>query len=142
MIDTIVVATDGSASVERAVLVATDLADRFEATVYALFVIDENGAAEKSTDRREKARKTFETRGDESLTAVRECTRREVITDIREGQPAEEICSYANENNADIVAMGTRGRHGEYRFLLGSVAEAVVASCSVPVLTVRQLASS
>jgi hypothetical protein len=37
--------------------------------------------------------------------------------------------------------MGTRGRHGENRFLIGSVAEQVVRSCPMPVLTVRQLAS-
>jgi nucleotide-binding universal stress UspA family protein len=39
------------------------------------------------------------------------------------------------------VALGTRGRHGENRLLLGSVAEAVVRACPVPVLTVRQLAA-
>ena len=35
--------------------------------------------------------------------------------------------------------MGTRGRHGEHSFLLGSVAESVVRRCPTPVLTVRQL---
>jgi nucleotide-binding universal stress UspA family protein len=40
-----------------------------------------------------------------------------------------------------MVAMGTRGRHGENRFLVGSVAEQVVRTCPVPVLTVRQLAA-
>lgn len=58
---------------------------------------------------------------------------------VREGRPAAEISNYAREVDADAVAMGTRGRHGENRFLIGSVAERVVRTCPVPVLTVRQL---
>jgi nucleotide-binding universal stress UspA family protein len=38
-----------------------------------------------------------------------------------------------------VIATGTRGRHGDYAFLLGSVAEAVIRRSPVPVLTVRQL---
>lgn len=142
MIETVVVATDGSASVERAVSVALDLADRFEATVHALYVVDEDDVAEESADQREEAREALTDRGDDSLAAVRERAGREVVTEVRVGRPAAEICTYADESDADVVAMGTRGRHGEYRFLLGSVAEAVVDSCPVPVLTVRQLASA
>lgn len=142
MIETVVVATDGSASVERAVSVALDLADRFEATVHALYVVDEDDIAEEAADQREEAREALTDRGDDSLAAVRERAGREVVTEVRVGRPADEICTYADESDADVVAMGTRGRHGEYRFLLGSVAEAVVDSCPVPVLTVRQLASA
>lgn len=142
MIETVVVATDGSASVERAVSVALDLADRFEATVHALYVIDEDDVDGESADRREEVERTLTDRGDDSLAAIRERAGCEVVTEVREGRPAAEICTYADESDADVVAMGTRGRHGEYRFLLGSVAEAVVDSCPVPVLTVRQLASA
>ncbi|RJT06186.1 universal stress protein [Halococcus sp. IIIV-5B] len=142
MIETVVVATDGSASVERAVSVALDLADRFEATVHALYVVDEDDIAEEAADQREEAREALTDRGDDSLAAVRERAGREVVTEVRVGRPADVICTYADESDADVVAMGTRGRHGEYRFLLGSVAEAVVDSCPVPVLTVRQLASA
>jgi nucleotide-binding universal stress UspA family protein len=49
------------------------------------------------------------------------------------------VIDYADTEDADVVAMGTRGRHGENRFLIGSVAERVVRTCPVPVLTVRQL---
>jgi nucleotide-binding universal stress UspA family protein len=63
-----------------------------------------------------------------------------VRTAVREGRPAAEIAAFAREHDADVVAMGTRGRHGENRFLIGSVAERVVRTCPVPVLTVRQLA--
>jgi len=65
-----------------------------------------------------------------------------VTTAVREGRPATVIREYAVEHDADMVAMGTRGRHGENRFLIGSVAERVVRTCPVPVLTVRQLDES
>jgi len=53
------------------------------------------------------------------------------------GYPAEEILSIADAENADMVVMGTHGRKGIDRILFGSVAEKVVKSSKVPVLTVR-----
>jgi len=139
MFDTIVIATDGSESVERAVRVALDLADRFDSEVHALYVVDA-GEIESSPERlRDEMRDALNERADEALTEVREATSDRVTTAVREGRPATEIGDYAREHDADVVAMGTRGRHGENRFLIGSVAERVVRTCPVPVLTVRQL---
>ncbi|WP_251329317.1 universal stress protein [Haloplanus pelagicus] len=139
MFDTIVIATDGSKSVRRAVSVALDLAERFDAAVHALYVVDE-GEVESSPERvREEMRAALDESGEEALAAIRDATDREVTTAVREGRPATEIREYANDYDADVVAMGTRGRHGENRFLIGSVAERVVRTCPVPVLTVRQL---
>ena len=140
MIDTVVVATDGSASVQRAVDVALDLATRFDAEVHALYVIDESEVDGSPEELRDELRDALEEKGQDALDAVRERTDRELVTDVREGRPAVEISNYAREVEADVVATGTRGRHGEHRFLLGSVAERVVRSCPVPVLSVRQLA--
>ncbi len=53
------------------------------------------------------------------------------------GPPAFEILSAIERVRADLVIMGTHGRHGIGRFLLGSVAEKVVRASPVPVLTVR-----
>ncbi len=53
------------------------------------------------------------------------------------GYPAEEILSIAEAEDVDMVVMGTHGRKGIDRILFGSVAEKVVKSCPVPVLTVR-----
>ncbi|MGM0590996.1 MAG: universal stress protein [Halobacteriota archaeon] len=139
MFDTIVVATDGSASVERAVEVALDLADRFDATVHALYVVD-TGEVDSAPERiREELRDALRERGETSVSEVAAEANREVTTAIREGRPATVITDYAREHDADLVAMGTRGRHGENRFLIGSVAERTVRICPVPVLTVRQL---
>jgi nucleotide-binding universal stress UspA family protein len=138
MFETVVIATDGSQSAGRAVTVALDLAERFEASVHALYVVEESDVAAAPEDVRERLRKSLEDSGEEAVASVREANG-SVRTAIREGHPAEEIRLYADDHDADLVATGTRGRHGEYRFVLGSVAEALVRNSSIPVLTVRQL---
>ncbi|MDR1241692.1 MAG: universal stress protein [Deltaproteobacteria bacterium] len=53
------------------------------------------------------------------------------------GYAAEEIIEQAKEYGADMIVMGTHGRVGLDRILFGSVAEKVVKTSTVPVLTVR-----
>ena len=139
MFDTVVVSTDGSESVERAITVALDLARTFDAEVHALYVVDSSDVEASPEQVRDELRTALEDAGEDALRAVVDAADREVVTAVREGQPATEICGYVDDFDADMVAMGTRGRHGEHSFLLGSVAEAVVRRCPVPVLTVRQL---
>ncbi|TKX58161.1 universal stress protein [Halorubrum sp. SS5] len=144
MFDTIVVATDGSDSVRRAVSVAVDVAARFDADVHAVYVVDA-GEVESSPDTvREDLRDALDDQGRDALDRVSAAARDRdgdlgVTIEVREGRPASEIDAYARSVDADLVAMGTRGRHGENRFLIGSVAERVVRTCPIPVLTVRQL---
>ena len=54
------------------------------------------------------------------------------------GSPAEDLVKYAKENAIDLVVMGTHGRTGLTRLLMGSVAEAVVRRSPCPVLTIKQ----
>jgi nucleotide-binding universal stress UspA family protein len=139
MFDTVVVATDGSASAERSVRVAMDLAARFGAAVHALYVVDAGEVAESPPDLREEMEEALRAAGEDALAFVDD--RDEAVTTVvREGDPATEVVDYAEAVDADLVATGTRGRHGEHAFLLGSVAEAVVRRAPMPVLTVRQLA--
>ncbi|WP_458189118.1 universal stress protein [Haladaptatus sp. NG-WS-4] len=139
MLDTIVIATDGSESVTRGVTVSLDLARRFDAEVHALYVVDTGEVESSPRKLRNELHTALESQGERALEAVREHADRDLVTDIREGDPAAEIREYAREHDADVVATGTRGRHGENRFLIGSVAERVVRTCPTPVLTVRQL---
>lgn len=139
MFDTVVIATDGSESGSRAVSVALDFAARFGASVHALYVVDAAEVDASPEGLREDLHEALETQAEGALETVREEADGEVITSVREGRPVGEICAYAREHDADAVATGTRGRHGENRLLLGSVAEGVVRTCPVPVLTVRQL---
>lgn len=144
MFETVVIATDGSESAERAVRLALDFADRFGATVHALSVVDTGEIDASPEQARDDLEDAFETAADSALSFVeKRCGEtvpdRDVTTAVREGDPASEVIDYATEHDADVIAMGTRGRHGEHAFLLGSVAEAVVRRSPVPVLTVRQL---
>lgn len=53
------------------------------------------------------------------------------------GYAAEEIINQGKDNNVDLIVMGTHGRSGIDRILFGSVAEKVVKTSTIPVLTVR-----
>lgn len=56
---------------------------------------------------------------------------------VRQGEPWQMVIDVANEVGAGLVVMGTHGRRGLPRALLGSVAERVVRTCTIPVLTVH-----
>ena len=139
MFETVVIATDGSASGERAVETAADLAERFGAEVHALYVVDESKVDALPEDLHDEVSEALSEQGQAAIEAVEAAVDGPVTAAVREGRPAQEIQRYAREVDADVVATGTRGRGGEHSFLLGSVAEAVVRTCPVPVLTVRQL---
>ena len=56
---------------------------------------------------------------------------------LLEGHPADEIVKFAEQNDIEMIVMGTLGKTGLDRFLLGSVAENVVRHSKIPVLVVR-----
>ncbi len=59
------------------------------------------------------------------------------VTHVRVGRPAHEIAQLAADLDADMVVVGTHGRRGARRLLLGSVAEEVMRLSRCPVLVVR-----
>lgn len=60
-----------------------------------------------------------------------------LATEVHEGQVVPTLLAVARANDADLVVVGTHGRKGLQRLMLGSIAEAVVRRSAVPVLTVR-----
>lgn len=60
-----------------------------------------------------------------------------VVAHVLHGSPAREIADFAANLDADLVVVGSHGRHGVERFLLGSVAERVVRLARCPVWVVR-----
>jgi nucleotide-binding universal stress UspA family protein len=134
MFDNVLVPTDGSDCAQAAVGYATDLARRYDATVHALCVVDSRTL--------ENAPQYDQTRKEREEVAERTCTdvsvsdvpvERAVRTDV----PHEAIRRYTAEQDIDLVVMGTHGRTGVDRYLLGSVTEKVVRLSAVPVLTVK-----
>jgi nucleotide-binding universal stress UspA family protein len=66
----------------------------------------------------------------------------DVTTATTVGVPAHAICAYAQRIGADLIVMGTHGRTGVSRAVLGSVAEAVVRHSRCPVMTIPAQAAT
>jgi nucleotide-binding universal stress UspA family protein len=141
MYDRILVPTDGSDCADAAVTHAVDLATQYGAELHVLFVADAreagHGAPAISADQLQQA---MTDHGEEVTARVADRTRAEdveTVTAVRSGIPDEEIRAYVEDEDCDLVVMGTHGRTGIERYLLGSVAERTVRQSPVPVLTVR-----
>jgi nucleotide-binding universal stress UspA family protein len=65
----------------------------------------------------------------------------QVSGEVRFGNPADEIISYAHDIHADLIAMCTHGRSGLARWAYGSVADRVLRVAECPVLLVRAIQS-
>lgn len=63
-----------------------------------------------------------------------------ITTRLATGDPAEQICAYAREIDARLVAVGTRGYGSVASLLLGSVSNAIIRQAPCPVLVVRETA--
>jgi nucleotide-binding universal stress UspA family protein len=139
MYDDVLIPTDGTDAVQPAVDHALDLAETYGAALHALYVVDQ-GAYVGVDVRSDMIIETLETEGEEAVEAVEERAEAAgvpVTTAIVRGDPYREILDYADEQGVDLVVMGTHGRRGLDRYLLGSVTEKVVRSADLPVLTVR-----
>lgn len=139
----IMVATDGSESVKKAVDNAVEIAREFKAKLYAVHVIS-LGYLYESLPTDEELEQAFQektmTEGKQATAYVENAGRTanvEVESVILRGIPAEEIIYFADKNDIDLIVMGTHGRTGMKRFLLGSVAEKVVRHATKSVLVVR-----
>lgn len=140
MYDEILVATDGSEQSERILEHAIELASKLGATLHGLYVVDRSGIQTTSADMREALVEEFEETGERALDDVRSAAEADdvdVVTQMSEGRPFEEISDYANDNDLDLIVMGTHGRSGLQHILMGSVAEKVIRHADVPVHLIR-----
>lgn len=90
-----------------------------------------------SEDAYELAQETAQDLMDEAAAIAGEYDR-DVDTAIVMGRPSSEIVEYAEDNDVDHVVLGSHGRRGLNRFLLGSVAEKVVRRAPCPVTVIRE----
>lgn len=143
MYDDILLPTDGSEQSFKAAAHALDLASTYDATLHALYVIDTRTSllAVSKADVRETLREVGEQASTDAFSRLEPLAQEagvEFVTGVVEGSPEERIVDYATEHSVDLIVMGTHGRTGLGRRLLGSVTEQVVRSAPVPVLTVGQ----
>ena len=144
-VDSILLPTDGSETAMAAARLGLEFAADLEATVHLLSVIDsdrdrvlstlsgsDSGADLDADERREDVIDALET-----LATDARSLGLDVVTETSTGRPADEIVDYAASASIDLIAMGTAGRGGFDRYLLGSVTDSVVRTATVPVLTIR-----
>lgn len=140
-VDSVLIPTDGSDCAERAVEHGLAVAERFDATVHAVSVVDVQsmaaayggGAAIASVV--DELRETHERAAD---AVVERADERGVdaVKAVSEGPPARTIDEYVEDGGIDFVTVGTHGRSGLERYLLGSVAESVIRTSVAPVMAV------
>jgi len=139
----ILVPVDGS---EQAAVATGFAAENFPDAVVVLFHVINQAEAGYSAQasvpsfseewyeqKQTEARERF----DELAAVAREAGVETVERVVEVGRPTKTIVEYAEENDIDQIVMGSHGRSGMSRILLGSVAEIVVRRATVPVTVVR-----
>ncbi len=145
----ILLPTDGSKFAEKAAKHAIWIASQSDAEIIALNVVDTSSLvglpAEDLTVRvteilKEEAHASL----DQIENMINDFKKEEgiekdieLIKESKEGSPANIILKTVDEEGIDLIVMGTSGKHGLDRFLLGSVTEKVVRSAKCPVLAVH-----
>lgn len=141
---TVLVATDGTDASDGAIEAALDLAHDTGASLVVLTVVPEGTTGgddvtegggsitpdedEEITEAQERTDSVIDHAGEWGVEA------RSVIW---EGEPGETILAAAEAEEADVIVVGTSGRKGVGRMLMGSTSDHVIRNSPVPVLVVR-----
>ncbi len=139
----ILIPTDGSENTRAATMHGLALAKNSGAEVTALFVVDDSAYMNQTwtsilPSAAPDLAQVLEEEGKKAVEMVRlegEKLNIKVITKIEHGHPAKAINDMSR--NYDLIVMGTLGRSGVSKLLLGSVADKVVRLSECPVLVVR-----
>lgn len=138
MYDQILVPTDGSDGTRGAVTHAIDLATTYDAALHTIYVVNTTAGVESSVS---GVLDALETAGENAIDVVIQQAEAAGVDTIEgvvaQGSPHRAILDYADQQDIDLVVMGTHGRTGLERYLIGSVTERVVRLSDAPVLTVR-----
>jgi nucleotide-binding universal stress UspA family protein len=140
----ILVPTDFSKFSQIALVYAAAFAEKFAAELYllhvvqdlAVFIPDMITVAPPPAPTVEQMTQAVHDAFDR-IVKENQLDRFTIHREVREGTPFYEIIRFAQENDIDLIVMGTHGHTGLAHMLLGSVTEKVVRKAPCPVLTVR-----
>lgn len=135
----IVVATDGTEFVKKAISFALDIAEMSGAKVHGIYVTDITAISPTSTEW-VLVSENLKMESESALSYIRErAMERNIEVELvnTEGNPANEVLKYAKNVNADMIIVGATGKKTVERILLGSVSEKIVRHSEIPVLVVR-----
>ncbi|PCR89547.1 universal stress protein [Natrinema ejinorense] len=135
----ILLPTDGSATATRAAEHGLSFAAALDATVHVLSVVDDTslGLDVRSTVSGRNSEQAGTDAVDELVSEAETRGISNAVRYVERGSPIEVILDTIESNDIHAVVMGTTGRRGSDRILLGSVAEKTARSAPVPVITVR-----
>ena len=131
----ILLATDFGPSSRAATDLAIELAQRFGAKLTVVHACDVPVGAMRLVGIPTYDAGTAESAEFDRETALIAARYANVESTLVLGPPADEILTVADVRGVDLVVLGTHGRHGLARAVMGSVAESVVRRARVPVLT-------
>lgn len=139
--DEILLPTDGSEAAAAGVDHGLAIARRVGARVHAVSVVDA-GETVGSPDYVLPAdvMEHLESDAEAATDAVAERARAvgiDAVTAVQHGIPERDLLTYADDNDVDLIAMGTAGLTGLSRYLLGSTTERIIRHAEVPVLAVN-----
>ena len=139
LFEKILIATDGSERNRAAVEEGLRIGRGYGSTVYAVYVVDVSAFESASADVMiGDTWAVIQREAEDALARIR--TMAEGVnleTIILEGKPAAEIVRFATEKGIDLIIIGTQGKRGLERLLLGSVAEQVIRTAPCKVLVVK-----
>ncbi|TAH65620.1 MAG: universal stress protein [Methanosarcina mazei] len=133
----ILLATDGSENSKSAACSGLEIARCTGAEVYAVYVA---GISCCSPIMPESYDWEIGKEGSEAVAEIEELGKKinvKVNPVLLQGYPAQEILEFAEKNDIDMIVMGTQGKTGIDRFLLGGVTEKVIRNSKAEVLVVR-----
>lgn len=139
----ILIATDGSKAAENVADFGLEIALCSGAKVYAVYVVDITFFDSILMDESwvKNACEQFERVGREAICCIEENAKAagiEAAPILLKGNPAEKILDFAENQKVDMIVIGSAGKSGTERFMLGSVSEKVVRNSKIPVLVVRE----
>jgi nucleotide-binding universal stress UspA family protein len=137
----VLVPTDGSDPAAAGVEHGLAVAERVGARVHAVSVVDASrfgGSPDLAPAGEFRERLAGEAeRATEAVAERATAVGLDAVTHVRRGSPARALLEYAEGHGVDLIAMGTRGRSGPGRYVLGSTTERTIRRSEVPVLAVN-----